>query len=71
MNKLLILLLLLVIIKLFNYKEGLCSDKCSNCEYININSIISGSGDCGKECISCTNITISDYLKIFLETINA
>ena len=69
MNKLLILLLLLVIIKLFNYKEGLCSDKCSNCEYININSIISGSGDCGKECISCTNITISDYLKNFLEKI--
>lgn len=67
MNKLLLLLLLLVIIHLFNYKEGLCSDTCSKCEYININSIISGSGECGKECISCTHITMSDYLKSFLE----
>lgn len=74
MNKLLILLLILVIIKLvfdklFNYKEGLCPDKCSNCKYININSIINGEDDCGKDCISCTNIPMSEHLKIFLEKI--
>jgi hypothetical protein len=66
MNKLLIILLILVIIKLFNYKEGLCPSSCSECKYININSIMNGTGPCGKECIKCTTITMSDYLKILL-----
>jgi hypothetical protein len=76
MNKLLILLLLVVIIQiminLFNYKEGLCPSKCSNCDSININSIINnknGDNDCGKDCISCTNIDKSNNLQSFLDKI--
>uniref|UniRef100_A0A6C0JNS4 Uncharacterized protein n=1 Tax=viral metagenome TaxID=1070528 RepID=A0A6C0JNS4_9ZZZZ len=69
MNKLLLILLILVIIKLFNYKEGLCPSKCANCDYININSIINdknGDNDCGKDCVTCTDIPISDVLKNIL-----
>jgi hypothetical protein len=72
MNKLLIILLILVIIKLFNYKEGLCPGKCSNCDNINIDSIINnknGDNDCGKDCISCSNITISNNLQNFFDKI--
>jgi hypothetical protein len=70
MNKLLLLLLLLVIIKLFQFKEGMCPGKCSNCDSININSILNnknGDNDCGKDCLSCTNIPISNYLKKFVD----
>ena len=72
MNKLLIILLIIVIIKLFNYKEGLCPGKCSNCDNINIESIINnknGDNDCGKDCLSCSNITISNNLQNFFDKI--
>ena len=74
MNKILIILLIIVFIqiifnKLFNYKEGYCPTSCSNCKYINVKSIINGGGDCGKECINCSNIAISDYLKLVINNL--
>jgi hypothetical protein len=53
MNVFLLIILIIVLLKFFTFKEGLCPVSCSKCATINNQSLIIGTGDCGKECISC------------------
>ena len=61
MNVFLLIILIIVLLKFFTFKEGLCPVSCSKCATINNQSLISGSGDCGKECIDC-DLNTSNYL---------
>lgn len=62
MNVFLLILLCIVLIKFLSVKEGMCASSCSTCNTINVKSLLDGTGDCGKECIDCTELNTPSYL---------
>ena len=65
MNLFLLILLCIVLIKFLSVKEGMCASTCSTCAVINVESLLNGIGECGKECIDCDLDTPSYLIDLY------